>query len=125
MVKPVNVLWNDLFGEFMNNGKPRMTVSDKTFLEKFLHKKQGEKNATMQDVARIFTKLHGLEIAYVADSLPNDMTRIDKNRFEAYLLSSDNDAFDPEREHFDKRLMTKPIVSITSWNSRAITEIYY
>jgi hypothetical protein len=46
MVKPVNILWNPFFGEFMNNGKPRLTVSDKTFLEKFIHKKQKEMNGT-------------------------------------------------------------------------------
>lgn len=109
MVKPVNVYWNELFGEFMNNGKPRMTVSDKSFLDKFLHKKQGEKNATMQHVARIFAKLLELEISFLPNDLPIDITRIDKNRFEAYLLSSDNDAFDPTRERFEKRLMTRPL----------------
>lgn len=109
MVKPVTVLWNDLFGEFMNNGKPRMTVSDKTFMERFLHRKQGEKSTTPEQVGRIFAALHQMEIAYVADNLQDDLTRIDKNRFEAYLLSPDNDAFDPARERFDKRLMTRPI----------------
>ena len=93
----------------MNNGKPRMTVSDKTFLERFLHRKQGEKHATPQQVSRIFAALHQMEIAYVADTLQDDLTRIDKNRFEAYLLSSDNDAFDPVRERFDRRLMNRPI----------------
>lgn len=109
IVKPVNVIWNELFGEFMNNGKSRMTVSDKTFLERFLHKKQGEKAASLEQVGRIFAALHQMEIAYVADSLPDDLTRIDKNRFEAYLLSSDNDAFDPAREQYNRRLMTRPI----------------
>lgn len=109
IVKPVTVLWNDLFGEFMNNGKSRITVSDRTFLERFLWKKQGEKSATLEHVGRVFAALHQMEIAYVADSLPDDLTRIDKNRFEAYLLSSDNDAFDPAREKFDRRLMTRPI----------------
>jgi len=109
MVKPVTVLWNDLFGEFMNNGKPRMTVSDRTFLERFQHRKQGERNSTLEQVGRLFAALHQMEIAYVADSLPNDLTRIDKNRFEAYLLSPQNDAFDPAKERYDRRLMTRPI----------------
>ncbi|CAB9505823.1 Inactive phospholipase C-like protein 1 [Seminavis robusta] len=109
MVKPVTVLWNDVFGEFMNNGKPRMTVSDKTFLERFLHRKQAEKSATLEQVSRTFAALHQMEITFVNDVLQNDLSRIDKNRFEAYLLSSDNDAFDPERERFDRRLMTRPI----------------
>lgn len=109
MVKPVTVLWNDLFGEFMNNGKPRMTVSDKTFLERFLHRKQGEKHAAPEHVSRLFAALHQMEVAYVADNLQDDLTRIDKNRFEAFLLSPDNDAFDPARERFDRRLMARPI----------------
>lgn len=109
LVKPVNILWNDLFGEVMNNGKPRLSVSIKTFLENFIHRKQGESHVTTQDVARWFERLHEMEIANVADSGPKDLSRIDKNRFEAYLLSTENAAFDPARERFDARLMTKPI----------------
>lgn len=109
LVKPVNIIWNDLFGEIMNNGKPRMTVSAKTFLESFLHKKQKETNATLDDVLKLFKQLHQLEIANVADSQPRDYTRIDKNRFEAYLLGRSNDVFDPAKERFDERLMSKPI----------------
>ena len=109
LVKPVNSLWNDLFGEFMNNGKPRMTVSIKTFMENFIHKKQGETSVTIKDVQLSFQRLHQMEIANVADAGPKDLSRIDKNRFEAYLLSRENAAFDPVNERFDRRLMTKSI----------------
>jgi hypothetical protein len=110
MVKPVNVLWNELFGEVMNNGKPRMSVSDRTFLEKFMHEKQGETNVTLEQVQQLFRRLHRLEIAHTADTVQlTDPNRLDKDRFEAYLLGRDNDAFDPLKEHFDPRLMTKPI----------------
>jgi phosphatidylinositol phospholipase C delta len=110
MVKPINQYWNKLFGEFMNNGKPRMTVSDKTFLEKFLHAKQGETKATLVDVQLLFARLNQFELPYVAgDALPKDPRRIDKNRFEAYLLAEDNDAFDPIKENFRSRLMNQPI----------------
>lgn len=109
MVKPVNELWNKLFGEFMNNNKPRLTVSAHTFLEKFMHKKQKEYNTTIDDVKQIFERLHRLEFQNVADSAATDMNRIDKNRFEAYLLGRDNAIFDPARAKFDQRLMTKPI----------------
>lgn len=107
-VKPVNQLWNDLFGEFMKNGKQRKTVSDKTFLEKFLHKKQGETDATIEHVRDLFAWLNQLEIANVAGSEPLDVHRIDKNRFEAYLVSRSNDVFDPllEQLHQD---MSKPL----------------
>ena len=110
VVKPINQYWNKLFGEFMNNGKPRMTVSDKTFLEKFLHAKQGETKATLADVQLLFSRLNQFELPYVAgDALPKDPRRIDKNRFEAYLLAEDNDAFDPIKESFRSRLMNQPI----------------
>ena len=94
----------------MNNGKPRMTVSDKTFLEKFLRKKQGERNATLKDVHDLFKRLNDLELPHVAgEGLAKDPTRIDKNRFEVYLLGEDNDAFDPRRESYDARSMHRPI----------------
>lgn len=109
MVKPVNVLWDQLFGQVMNNGKPRLTVSVQTFLEKFMHKKQKEFNVTEQDVRIIFERLHQLEFQNVEDHAATDMNRIDKNRFEAYLLGRDNAIFDPVRQQFDERLMTKPI----------------
>ena len=109
MVKPINQVWNKLFGEFMKNGKPRMTVSDKTFLDKFMHRKQGETDATIDDVRELFARLNELEMPHVADGEPKDPTRIDKNRFEAFLLSKENDAFDPERERFDRRTMNKPV----------------
>jgi hypothetical protein len=109
LVKPVNVIWNDLFGEVMKNGKHRTSVSDRTFLEKFLHKKQAERQTTIDDVRRIFARLHEMEIANVVDTGPPDLTRIDKNRFEAYLIGAQNDAFDPLKERFDERIMTKPL----------------
>jgi hypothetical protein len=111
IVKPVNAIWNDLFGETMNNGKQRMSVSDRTFLEKFLHEKQGERGMTLMDVQRLFRKLHRMEMPHTQQQqdMEMDVTRIHKNHFEAYLLSSDNDAFDPYREAYDARLMTKPI----------------
>ena len=91
--------------------------SDKTFLEKFLHKKQGERNATLKDVQELFQRLNDLELPHIAAScatgggigLAKDPTRIDKNRFEVYLLGEDNDAYDPIRESFNDRCMHHPI----------------
>lgn len=107
MVKPVNVIWNELFGEIMNNGKPRKTVSDTSFLERFLHKKQGESHMTLADVHRLFDRLHQMELSHEQEV--EDRKRITKDHFEAYLSSQYNNAFDPARERYDARLMTKPI----------------
>jgi phosphatidylinositol phospholipase C delta len=94
----------------MKNGKPRQTVSDKTFLEKFLHNSQGETSATLADVHRLFARLNDMELPYVSgEGTLKDPRRIDKNRFEAFLLSRENDAFDPRHERYDERTMNRPI----------------
>lgn len=109
IAKPINKYWNNLFGEFMKNGKPRMTVSDKTFLEKFLYRTQGE-HSSIEEVRALFARLNDLELPHVAgESSEKDPTRIDKNRFEAYLLSDENDCFDPLREQLDPTAMSHPI----------------
>ena len=94
----------------MNNNKPRMNVSKKTFLEKFLHEKQGERNATMKDVDLLFKRLNEVELPHVTgEGTTKDAERIDKDRFEVYLLGEDNDAFDPRREAFVEKSMHRPI----------------
>jgi len=112
-VKPVRHIWFDLFGEYMNNGKSRTRVSSDSFLRKFLWQKQGESNATAGDVDRIFRKLNRLEYAEVATNLhlsEQDAGKyIDKDRFEAYLLSKDNDIFDPISASFDRSTMTQSL----------------
>jgi len=107
MVKPVTVLWNELFGEVMNNGKLRTSVSDKTFLERFLHMQQGEAHSTLLDVRKLFRRLHDLEIAHTTTQL--EANRINKDQFEAYLYLHENDVFDPKKERFDKADMDQPL----------------
>lgn len=112
-VKPVQQIWFDLFGEFMNNGKMRTRVSADSFLRKFLWQKQGESNLTAEDVERIFRKLNGLEYAPTLSNLQfvGDIASkyIDKDKFEAFLVSKDNDIFDPVPEKFDRSTMTESL----------------
>lgn len=108
MVKPVNVLWNEQFGEIMNNRKMRTTVSDKTFLDKFLHGKQGQTKATIIDVLKLFRRLHDMEFAHTTTEAI-DLNRINKDQFEAYLLASENDAFDPAKEAYSEKDMNHPL----------------
>mmetsp|Transcript_31306 Transcript_31306/g.41604 ORF Transcript_31306/g.41604 Transcript_31306/m.41604 type:complete len:653 (+) Transcript_31306:238-2196(+) len=108
-VKPVNQIWFDLFGRFMNNGTERQKVSAESFLRKFLLKQQKEKDVELEDVRQIFAHLNQLEIANVASSkaLNSDSHMyIDKDHFEAYLMSAENDVFDPKKERFDQNCMT-------------------
>lgn len=109
MVKPVNVIWNELFGEIMNNGKQRISVSDKSFLENFLRNKQGQTASTLVDVRKIFTKLHDMEFAHTSLAEPKDMYRINRDQFEAHLLAAENDAFDPDTERFRPEDMDQPL----------------
>jgi phosphatidylinositol phospholipase C delta len=108
MVKPVTVIWKQFFGELMNNGKQRTTVSDKTVLHNFLHEGQGDVKATVVHVRKIFRRLHDMEIAHTSTE-PIDSSRITKDQFEAYLYAAENDAFDPDKEKFDPSDMDQPI----------------
>mmetsp|Transcript_7664 Transcript_7664/g.9766 ORF Transcript_7664/g.9766 Transcript_7664/m.9766 type:complete len:874 (+) Transcript_7664:346-2967(+) len=108
-IKPVRQIWFDLFGEYMNNGKPRSKVSSESFLKKFIWQKQGESQVTAEDVENTFKHLNELEYAHVASNLhlngENAGKYIDRDRFEAYLVSKENDIFDPEKEKFDQDIM--------------------
>jgi hypothetical protein len=84
-VKPVTQLFFDIFGQFMNNNKVRKKVSAESFLTRFLQTLQGEEDRTLDDVMVIFSKLHELELADVANHItqPN---YISLEQFEAYLV---------------------------------------
>ena len=112
-VKPVHQIWDEIFGSHMKNGKPRIRVSAETFLGRFLHAEQGETNATIEDVRKLFLHLNKLEVAVVISSFQHNNDTIDKyidkERFEAYLLSAENDAFDPLRSKLDSSSLDKPL----------------
>mmetsp|Transcript_12132 Transcript_12132/g.17785 ORF Transcript_12132/g.17785 Transcript_12132/m.17785 type:complete len:565 (+) Transcript_12132:1216-2910(+) len=80
----------------------------KLFLEKFVHAKQGETHVKISQVRDLFRRLHQMEMP-LQQSAPEDISRIDKNQFEAYLKSEENDAFDTRLERFDVGLMNRSI----------------
>jgi len=93
----------------MTKNKIRKKVSATSFLNKFLLTVQGEDNKTMENVMQIFTKLHQLELADVSNHI-TEKNYISLEQFEAYLLSRDNDIFNPRREQVCKSSeMTKPL----------------
>jgi hypothetical protein len=108
-VKPVHQIWINLFGEIMSNGKHRTQVSAASFLSRFLQRKQNDRTSTIQDVRTLFKTLNKLEIAKVASHALSDDDHIDKDRFEAYLLSTDNDIFDPSREVYKEESLNQPL----------------
>jgi phosphatidylinositol phospholipase C delta len=86
--------------------------------------------------------LNQLEVADVATNLnlelndPNSAKYIDKDRFEAFLMSRGNDIFDPEAEKFDPEIMDRPLseywinsshntyLTGDQWQSRSSVEMY-
>lgn len=108
-MKPVHVIWNELFGEIMNNGKQRLSVSDQTFLTNFLRVKQGQSAASLVDVRKVFTRLHDMEFAHISSLEVKDISRINRDQFEAYLLANENDAFDPDMQRFRPEDMNQPL----------------
>ena len=84
-VKPVTQLFFDMFGQFMGGHKIRKKVSAESFLNRFLRTVQGEEHRTMEDAMQIFSRLHELELADVANNItqPN---YISLEQFEAYLV---------------------------------------
>lgn len=109
-VKPVTQLFFDIFGQFMNNNKVRKKVSAESFLTRFLQTVQGEVNRTLDDVMAIFSKLHELELADVANHVtqPN---YISLEQFEAYLVSR---SFPPDAS----RLRNSPLRQRSSFAIR-------
>jgi len=138
--KPARQIFFETFGEFMNNGKQRDNVSADSFLRKFMLKKQGESNTTMEDVEKIFRSLNKLEVADVASNYNLDDAAkgkyIDIDRFEAYLKIAENDVFDPAKEVLDRESMNRPIsefwvhsshntyLSGDQWKSMSSVEMY-
>lgn len=95
-------------------GKELEMVSVETFLRKFMLTKQGETNMTTELVRKIFSELNQIEIADVSSNLSSEDSNvetstifecIDSDRFEVYLMSVENDIFDPAKEEFDQSLM--------------------
>jgi len=141
-VKPINQLWVDLFGEYMNNGKKRTRVSADSFMKKFMLQKQGEQDMTIGEIHSLFAKLNQLEVAHV-DGESNIHLEgaqaekfIDKDRFEAYLFSTENDIFDPTKEQHDESMMHRPLTEYwinsshntyltgDQWKSQSSVEMY-
>ena len=85
-VKPVTQLFFDIFGQFMTGSKVRKKVSADSFLNRFLRTVQGEEDRTKDDVMGIFSELHELELADVANHITQS-NYISLEQFEAYLVS--------------------------------------
>lgn len=87
-----------------------MKISAEPFLKKFLLAKQGQSEFTIDMVRDLYSRLNQMEIAKLASNLSDGRSsHIDKSRFEAYLMSRENDIFDPEKERLDRSTMHEPL----------------
>ena len=109
-LKPIDRIWSELFGDNRSNGGRRVKINVEMFIKKFLHGKQKEHDTTIETVKALFSNLNKLQIADLASKLEDGEDRyIDKNRFEEYLNSKDNDIFDPLKEEFNPQTMNQPL----------------
>jgi len=112
-VRPLDRFWFDLFGA---NEK----VAAPTFLEKFFHETQGEKELTLCGMINIFKDLYNSknlirqslfveeEIA-TNESENNELDQIDKDMLESYISHRCNNLFDPCKKIFKQDSMSKPL----------------
>ncbi|CAB9512209.1 Inactive phospholipase C-like protein 1 [Seminavis robusta] len=94
-------IWNKHFG----SDKKFITAQD--FLSKFLMTKQDEKGATLNDVVKMFATINEVEVNREEDDYPDDcMSRF---RFELFLRSELNQAYNPKAQEKHKGRLDKPL----------------
>jgi hypothetical protein len=98
-------IFDSVFGE----DKDKVTAEE--FLTLFLHGAQNEVGVTINEAKRIFSDLNRMEIlrAHHEDTEHDNHITIDRLLFEEYLMSSQNDVYDPKRREFDPQSLNEPI----------------
>lgn len=101
-----DVIFDDLFGK-------KDTASVEEFLTVFLHQKQNDISATVDDVKKLFSHMNSMEISGCPRRIGADgkgeEDSIDRARFAEFCLSSANDLYDPEKQKFDPQTMLRPV----------------
>ncbi len=112
-------------------GPEKEVVSAREFLHEFLHWKQNDRSATLEDVQKLFEKLNGMELSQLeidhddeeearrvdcrkdgddhGSEQGENEAMIDRLHFAEYLFGPHNDAFRPDKAKFDRTLMDKPL----------------
>ena len=94
-------IWNHHFG----NHNKYITADE--FRDKFLLTTQDEKEMTIIDVRKLFERINDIEVNREEDDYPDDC--ISRFRFELYLRSEMNQAYDPEAQEPPKEPLNKPL----------------
>lgn len=104
--KRVNVaqsIWDDLFSP----DEDYVSVAD--FMEKFLHARQFELDATLENVQTLFDMLNQMELHRDESKLPVRPGYLSKFRFQAYLHHTLNDAYNPDELELEEGSLKEPI----------------
>jgi len=97
-----DTIFNEVFGA------DKETINADEFLKLFLHDKQNELNANIDDVKKIFSRLNDMDISGAVPSL-GDNDSIDSIRFGEYLTSCENDVYNPDSQTVDKSTLSQPL----------------
>lgn len=94
-------VWNRQFGT------ETQTITAKDFLEKFLHATQHETEKTLDDAQRIINTTNDMEVNREEDDFPAG--HMSRYRFELYLRSEFNQAFDPKKQEQPSTPLDQPL----------------
>lgn len=97
-----DIIFNEVFGT------DKETINADEFLNLFLHDKQNELSANIDDVKKIFSRLNNMDISGAEPSL-GDTDSIDRIRFGEYLTSCENDVYNPDSQQMDKSTLSQPL----------------
>ena len=92
-------------------GSDKEKVSAQEFLQ-FLHTIQKETNATIDSAKQNLAELNNMEILRAHHKIsehPSNFETIDRLLFEEYLMSSQNDAYNPKMREFDPSTLNAPL----------------
>jgi len=102
-----DVIFDEIFGA------EKWVATAEEFLTKFLHQKQNEKNATIDDVKKVFRDLNSMELSGSTNRIGADgqvdEEAIDRTAWREYLASSRNDLHDPESQMIDASSLKRPL----------------
>jgi len=102
-----DIIFNEVFGTDKDD------VNADEFLKLFLHDKQNQLNANIEDVKKIFSRLNDMDISGAKPHLNSNgkshNDSIDRIRFGEYLASCENDVYNPDSQTVDKSTLSQPL----------------
>lgn len=105
IIPPSQAIADDVWD--MQFGKEKKEISAKDFMVKFLHTVQGETEKTIEDVIELFESINGIELNRDEDEFSENC--LSRFRFELFLKSEANDAFDPKMMEPVRGRLKKPL----------------